>query len=172
MKLTKEIKSFVAHKAVSIAFDEKMDAAMKLVELYVKEEMSKTHLRIADVPEGWKEYIGSFQRCRLWCNGADIYVDVDGLFAKRARDTYLHQIGTCDSPCDDIPVVKNYKMLDNQRDEYGRMVKQVLNSVNTLNQLAAISPALTALVPNAESSNAQLVPKQVIDAVEARLKEV
>lgn len=172
MKLTKEIKSFVASKATSIAFDEEMDAATKLVELYVKEEMGKTHLRMADVPEGWKEYIASFQRCRLWCNGADIYIDVDGLFAKRARDTYLHQIGSSDNPCDNIPVVKKFKQIEAQRDEYHGMVKQVLNSANTLNQLAAISPALSALVPNSESSNAQLMPKQVIDAVEARLKEV
>lgn len=172
MKLTKEIKSFVANRAMSIAFDEKLAEAMRLVELYAIEEMGKTHLRMADVPEEWKEYIGAFQRCRLYCSGTDIYVNVEGLFARRHSESYHQQIGGSDDPCDEIPVVKKYKMLEAQREEYRRMVDQVLASVNTLNQLAAISPALSALVPNAGGGNAQLVPQQVIDAVEARLKGV
>lgn len=167
MKLTKAMKATIRDRAIHAVFEARLQEATAAIEAEAEAIMDRAGIiKLSDVPEPFREYINTYERFKFYCRGADVYVGIKGKYICKGNGWY--QEGHSSAPCDEYPVVAAYKRIEAERSQYSEAVEQILASVGTLNQLAALSPALTAFCPDSETTNLP-IPKALIDMVNSKL---
>lgn len=170
MKLTKQMKSVIKSKALAYAFDERLKKAEADLLEAALSIMSHDENLIAleSVPDRLRPYVCTIRHFRFYCSGPDEYIDLPDMYLAKVGDSSWYQVGGSGAGYDNHPAVAAIQQLREECSQYGRAVQSILDSVSTLNQLAGLSPALSAFCPDAETTSYP-IPKQLIDMVNAKL---
>lgn len=170
MKLTKQMKSVIKSRALAYAFDERFEKAnANLLEAALSIMSHDENLiTLESVPDRLRPYVQTIKHFRFYCSGPDEYADLPDVYLAKVSDSNWYQVGGSGAGYDDHPAVVAMRQLREEYSQYVQAVQSILDSVGTLNQLAGLSPALSAFCPDTETTNYP-IPKQLIDMVNAKL---
>lgn len=170
MKLSETTKRQLKHKAVSVAYAEKIKTLIQQINVEVSKYAFENNLvlRANDIPEQYRKYIqicnsfqirnylnyftGSYSEQVAYCNSDEYYL-------------FDYTSESFSAIKDNFPALKAYAELTNERDQFATNVRKVLAMCNTDIQLKKLAPELYVLLPDQIVETSLPVPIALVSNV-------
>lgn len=176
MKLSKDVKESIVRQAVSDVYGTSVRLALNVLRIEAERVLDELGVpKLSDVQKSMLPFVRSTTNWSIYCSTAsDISITTSVEYCTWQSYTSYIKKSYEDLPYDfeKNPARIQYGAIRDEEINFKKQVSDIVNSVNTLNQLAGVAPELTKYVEDRVSITGYLVDQKTVDRVREALKGI